>query len=191
MKILTRIMVTLLFSGLALPVQGTEESVEPTSPAKALEALMGDLVRGGEWRTPNPDYKEGENAPTHYSLRYSWGPYKQHVAGELLGVFETQEGEKLVRFWSLYTFYNPVTGEAAAHQIGWNGSIGSGVIFRDGENHVNVEQRFFGIDGSLKDVRHVETMNAARDQFLSDVYEKNEEGEWTEARDWVWTRHSR
>ncbi len=180
-----------VFSAGQVAANPNSAAEKPETPTVALEKLLGEVIRGGEWRTPNPDYKPGENAPTHYSTRYSWGPYKQHVTGELVGIFKTDEGEKEIRFWTLYAFYNPVIRKAEAYQIGWNGSIATGSMYRNADGNLQIEQTFFGVDGSEKDMKHEEKMDKSGDWFMSDVFEKNAAGNWVEARDWIWTKHSK
>lgn len=161
----------------------------PEAPKAALEKLHGDVVRGGEWRTPNPDYKAGEEAPTHYVLRYNWGPYKQHITGELGGIYQTEKGEKEIRYWTMYTFYNPITRVAEASQIGWNGSIGIGPMHRNIDGNLQIDQVFYGVDGSKKDVRHIEKVDKSGDWFVSSVFEKDAADNWVKGRDWIWTKH--
>ncbi|WP_425410926.1 hypothetical protein [Hyphococcus sp.] len=187
-----RATVAFLVTALAFVLLNTASAEEENSP---INALMGDLVRGEEWLTPNPDYEPGGQQPKDWGVRYRWGPYKQHVTGELFGVFlpsdDSSGGEtREVQYWTLYAFYNPVTKMGSALQVNWTGSFADGDMYLDDTGRLVMDQTFFGVDGSAKEVRHLFVMDESGESHSADVYEKNESGEWVKMRDWVWTRKS-
>ncbi len=153
-----------------------------------LEPLVGKLIDGGEWRTPNPD-RADENQPDSFALRYEWGPHRRHMVGELVGIFAERGGEREVRYWTLYMFYNPASREARAMQVGWNGAIADGVAFVDADGRVVIEQTLQAPDGSTSEIRHVETFDASGESYRAEVFGRDADGEWQPMREWLWTRH--
>lgn len=157
-------------------------------PQSKIERLFGVLIEGAEWRTPNPGYDASQKSPKEYVLRYRWGPHKQHMIGELLGHFETPDGPQETLFWSLYAIHNPVTDEVQVSQIGADGALAAGEARLDGDDKHVIEQTLYATDGSTLALRHEETLAADGTSYTSNVFERNAAGDWTKARDWVWTR---
>lgn len=153
-----------------------------------LTEFFGVLIDGGEWRTPNPNHEAGSSAPTEFILRYRWGPYEQHMVGELLGHFAHAGGSQERLFWTLYAIHNPVTDEVQVSQIGANGALAEGRIETSDDGKHIIEQTLYGPDGSTKELRHEETFAEDRKSYTSYVFERNENGEWVKVRDWIWTR---
>ena len=153
----------------------------------ALTVLFGQLIDGGEWRTPNPDYDDANDAAKEYILRYRWGPHRQHMVGELLGHFEAAGGPTEILFWSLYAIHNPVTDEVRVSQVGSNGALATGRIWPAGDKHV-IEQILYAPEGSMKALRHEEAFATDGESFTSQVFERDDRGGWKKVRDWVWTR---
>lgn len=181
---------SLLTAGLLLFASAFADQETTTATHEKLDAFFGQLVAGGEWRTPNPDYDPGEDTAREYVLRYRWGPHRQHMNGTLLGYFPGPDGGREELIWSLYAFHNPVTGDVLVNQIGANGALASGraELAADGK-HV-IEQILYGPDGSMLALRHEETFAADGGSYRSDVFERGSDGGWQKRRDWIWTRHA-
>lgn len=164
-----------------------EEAVGEASKESAIKAIFGDLV-GGEWRTPNPDFGKDEYQAKEYVLRYKWGPYRQHVIGELLGTFESDEGEKQILFWTIYAIHNVQTGQTSALQINWDGSLGDGTLSRGEDGRIIADQTFYWANGKTERIRHVDTVDPSGKTYTSETFEMNADGQWQEKNKWTWTR---
>ena len=161
---------------------------EKTRTQTAIENAAGPLMDDVEWRTPNPDFSDPATTPKDYAVRFRWGPYKQHIVGELVGVYETAKGPKEAQYWSFMTYHNPVTDEVTAMQISWDGSLGVGPVTRRADGATVIEQIFYNADGAMKFVRHEEFIAKGADSYESKVYERDETGAWKLKREWTWTR---
>ncbi len=153
------------------------------APQNPIEKHIGHLLAGsGKWRTPNPEYEPGSSEPVAFAMNYAWGPYKKHAVAEIVSIYDDGRAETN---WTLFLTYNPVTDEMYYEQAG-----GSGVYFR-------------GEAGRTEDGRHVETglvyltngtVRSVRDEVeiidgrtrVSHVFERDESGEWVQAREWTW-----
>jgi hypothetical protein len=166
------------------PVAAQEEK---TRTEIAMTKQWGAMLKGsGEWRAPNPDFADPKTTPKEYAVRFRWGPYRQDVVGELVGFFETEKGMKEARFWNFYSYHNPVTDEILLVQVGWDGAMGSGPMSVAGDGTETVDQIFYAADGKMRIVRHV-TTHVGADAHNSDVYERDDKGEWKLERKWTWT----
>ena len=178
--------ISIFFAAISISAVAPVNAQDASEAPPFLDPYVGDNIRGGEWRSSNPDYEPGSDQPAEYGLRYDWGPYKQHMTGELLGIYPSDEGEKEILYWTLYAFWNPVTKVVTALQINWNGSTGDGTMSLGENGEVIIEQIFFGIDGSETHMRHVEFMAPDKQSFLSVVHEKDDKGEWVLKDEWTW-----
>ncbi len=160
---------------------------EPKSRTEiAMEKQWGAMLKGsGEWRTPNPGFADPKTTPKEYAVRFRWGPYRQDVSGELVGVFETDKGPKEARFWNFYSYHNPVTDEILLVQVNWDGAMGSGPMSVAPDGVETIDQIFYHPDGKMRVERHV-TKHVSADAHESDVYERDEKGEWKLVREWTW-----
>lgn len=151
-----------------------------------LEEFAGILVAGGEWRSPNPDYRNEPAAPSHFALRYRWGPGRRQVIGELVGVFAKSEETPV--YWTIYSYLDPLTNALEVLQIGAGGAVAKGRMTMGVDGRRVIDQVFVGTDGSSRSVRHVDTFDESGDRFRSDVMEKDENGNWQKVREWTWMR---
>jgi len=184
-SILTAIAGLALLS-LSVDAFGADESPKPES---RLEEVVGVLVDGGEWRTPNPEYAGGVNQPSHFALRYRWGPGRTQAISELVGIFPNSPETPV--YWTIYTYLNPATGAVEVLQIGAGGAVAKGHMTIGAEGQRLVEQSFTTPDGNSRDVRHVEVFDPSGEEFRSEVFERDGRGNWTRMRDWTWMRVDR
>lgn len=166
------------------------DEVTLTPSAATMTDLWGVMVGedGAEWRSPNPDFDGSESQPSAFAIRWRWDTHGQYAIGELLGVYDRADGERTAKYWDLYTIHNPATGETTASQIGWNGAVGSGPMYRKADGRIMIDQVLSGPNGSMKPIRHEEIMAADRKSYKSNVYERNESGAWELKREWTWTK---
>lgn len=155
-----------------------------------MEAHLGWRLEGsGQWRTPNPDHDPTDpNSPIEFGLNFAWGPHRQHVTGELVGL--TQDGRS-ARYQTLYVFLDPMTDTIITQQVAWDGTFGEGrrpapseALGVGGSETVDIV--FRRVDGSAQVVRHVNTLTAP-DQEASRVFERGDDGHWELQREWIWT----
>lgn len=154
-----------------------------------LAAHMAFLLEGsGQWRSPNPDYEEGnEFRPVQYGVNWRWADDGQHLIGEVTGIYESG---RVARYHTMYAFLNPVTDRVVTQQVSWDGTFTAGeqVLRTDpmqAGDVVNVDMIEYAADGQAKITRHRGEFIDARTHRM-DVYERDETGEWSLVREWVW-----
>lgn len=161
---------------------GEQAGASPPLLEHIERSLTGDE---SQWRTPNPDFEAGGDGPSEFGLRFRMEPDGRHATGELTGLYE--DGRQVL-YWSLLTFYNPVTERVIAQQIGWDGSLVRGEMpVQPGERQV-LDATTYAASGAMKRTRHV-THFIEADVKKSDVYEYGPDGEWQLRRQWRWRRH--
>ena len=166
--------------------------------AKALHPLeihMKHWIAGsGQWRSPNPDYNPEAEPKTpgwikEFGVNWKWAPNRHHMIGEIVAI--TAEGE-VFSSSIMYAFYNPVTEKVIDVQVGRNGTLAFGEDrVRDqstpyGEPEVGSGLEYFP-DGTISILRHSNVFVDENTQ-LSDVFQRDENGEWEKKRQWRWTR---
>ena len=173
------LVLALLLAGGINPAGADERGGEPFRAH-----MQSILTVDDEWRTPNPDYEAGKRQPREYALQLRMQPDGRHALGELMGVYD--DGAR-VTYWSLIAMYNPVTQKVVTQQIGWDGT------FLYGENDVQtgdsetVDMIEYNVNGTMKIVRHT-SRYIGTDVHESDVYERDEDGEWILRAQWTWRR---
>jgi hypothetical protein len=185
---MTRLLATLAGLCLFLTTQAPAATAQQ-GQNNALAVHMSHLLEGSaEWRSPNPDHQAGSaNSPAQFGVNWRWGSNGQHLVGEVTGIYE--DG-RVARYQSLYAFLNPVTDRVVTQQVGWDGTFHAGDHVLRTEplaagDTENVDMIAFTPDGTAKITRHrAEIIDAETHRM--DVYERNESGEWTLLREWVW-----
>ncbi len=148
-----------------------------------LEKYIGYALTGsGQWRAPNPEYEPGSDKPKDWGMHYRWGTHKKHVICEIVGVYA--DGREETAF-TLYFFYNPVTEEVTQVQSGVRG------LFFEGRVDVAEDGRHYqgGLiyfpNGTIKSVRD-EVVVVDSNTYISHVFERDEDGDWVQVREWTW-----
>lgn len=173
---------------LVLSATGATPATETSRTQAMLERYWGAMLEGGEWRTPNPGFSDPETTPREFALRWRWGPHHQHIQGDLLGIFDREDGDAEVLYWTLYLMHNPVTDEVTALQVGWDGSIATGPVSLTADGHVVLNQLLYNADGTVKAIRHQEIMEEDGNRYRSNVFERGDGGDWVLKREWTWVR---
>ena len=106
--------------------------------ASLLAEFVGEIVAGGEWQTANPDYRTDTEQPSHFSLRYRWGPGRSQVVSELVGVFK--ERPETPVYWTIYTYVDPETRSVEVLQIGAGGGLAKGTMTMNAQGQRIIDQ---------------------------------------------------
>jgi len=148
----------------------------------------------GQWRAPNAQYDASAEEMTigwikEFGVNWKWGPYKQHLIGEIIAI--TADGQVLPSS-IMYAFYNPITEEVLQVQVAKNGILSLTdeqarlEPTRYGEPEV-ADSLDFLINGEVEVLRHSNVFVDKSTQ-LSNVYERDENGDWQLSREWRWTQ---
>ena len=160
-------------------------AAQEVTPGPIAQHMQHILTGERQWRTPNPDYKAGEQTAREFGLRFRLAPDGNHVTGDLTGIYENG---REVRYWTLYSFFNPVTQKVIAQQIGGDGTYLYGERDPGKGKREILDMLLYGADGKMKIIRH-DTLFVDADTQESDVYERDAQGGWKLMRQWVWRMH--
>ena len=115
-------------------------------------------------------------------MHYRWGPHRNHVICEIVGIHE--DGREETAF-TLYFFYFPVTEEVTQVQSGARGLYFEGTLDLTDDGRHFQGGLIFWPNGTIKSVRD-EVVVIDRDTYVSHVFERDEEGGWVQVREWTW-----
>lgn len=159
-----------------------EPSQSPTL-SEALAEHVGFLMKGSSrWRSPNPDYEPGGEAPQYYGMNYRLGPHGRHVQAEIMSLFADGREQ---REWWIYITHNPVTGQSWMEQTGANGVYFRGELGKlENGRHVHAGVVYMP-NGTARSVRdEIEMIDES--SYRSHVFERTADGAWQKAREWTW-----
>jgi hypothetical protein len=157
---------------------GSAQSVDRTS----LEVEKGYFLSGsGNWRTPNPAYKPGSDEPREFGLEYRWGPHRQSILGEIVGV--GPKGRAV--YASLFYVFNPVTHRVMVSMASWDGTVGPAEERRVDDRTRVIDALLYKPDGTVTPSLHVFELLSPDEYRLIQQEWKRGEG-WVEVRNETW-----
>ena len=163
-----------------------QESPEPEqlNPAAIPQWLLGDWAartRGtGTWITDNSAHKSDNEPFDAYGLQWEYGLGKKHLKGRL---YCLRDGQDVGAVWQFLEFWDPAAGEARIVQIGSDGTVGQGRIWRLADGSVKEQQTFTSPEGGSFESAHHSWMKAGEHHTQSFSIEG---GEWVKRRHYVW-----
>jgi hypothetical protein len=157
---------------------------EPAVPPDWFVKHMRWLVEGsGRWTTDIAEGR-GEDEPyDEYGVEWRWGLGQRSLQGRLFAIVD---GIEVASFWEYRLYWHPGEGHAVLLQFGGNGTVGSGIMQARGGEGVEIDQEFFGPDGSKTRVRHETEPGGAGEQVIRVFHE--EDGGWKLQRNYLWVR---
>ena len=134
---------------------------------------------GGRWVADNSAYHSGGEPWVAYGLTWTLGASGRMAHGRLFGI--TADGRER-DFWDFVTYWDPMADRAMVVQINLGGGYGSGELRRGDGAVWELEQTFWGADGTTRHL-HRET----RDGDTQDSYSFTwSDGGWQPDRHYVW-----
>ena len=154
--------------------------------AGAPEWFLDDIARltaeGGRWVADNSPYKNENEPYDAYGLEWRSSFDGTTMTGRLFGLID---GEESGTFWEFRQYWHPGAKKAVLEQFGWNGVVGVGVIWPEGEA-MKTAQTFYDPDGGERRAGHINSFRDA-DTQISESYDIVD-GEWKPRRRYVWKR---
>lgn len=174
--------VLLLIISPCLPVlaQGAGGAEKPApAPQWYLDNIEFLTRDGGRWIASNADY-QSENEPMEaYVMEWKKG-YANSMTGRLYGVVD---GKPTGDFWRFRQYWHPGEGKAVLEQFGFDGAVGLGTLWRDGDVNKTL-QTFYTPDGGENDQGH-EAHNPDADTHVTTSFDVVE-GAWSKRRTYTW-----
>lgn len=138
----------------------------------------------GIWKADNRDFKN-ENEPfTDYRIEWQYGEIKSHVYGSLTGWIHDQ---KIATLWEFHQYYNPRTQTIDIWQIGWNGTIGTGVFTFSSPQRIELIQEFTSMAGFSRTEKH--TYERPDEKLeITTSFEMDVLQNWSEKRTYRWVK---
>jgi hypothetical protein len=138
---------------------------------------------GGEWTSPNADYKAGSGQPHSYGYQWEWSLDKQIARLRIFGAFD---GDKRATFWETIVAWHPTEQRALMRQIGASGAFADGWVAWPSEQSVEIRLTFVMPDGEIWAFREIDTI-IGPDEFRTVSY-RFKGGQWVEQQASSWKR---
>ena len=134
----------------------------------------------GTWITDNSAFKS-ENEPFDaYGLQWENGLGKKSLTGRL---FCLRDGQDVGAVWQFLEYWDPAAAEVRIVQIGSDGAVGLGRIWRLDDGSVREQQTFTRPDGAAFESGHHSWMEDGEHHTQSFSIEN---GEWVKRRFYIW-----
>lgn len=149
-------------------------------PDWVLENWETRTTASGTWITDNENYKSEQEPYDAYAIQWQYGVGKKHIKGRLYFI---KDGEDVGTVWQFTEFWDSVDNELRIIQIGSDGTVGKGKIWRTEEGKIKELQNFVAPDGTNYSSGHLSWMENGVNHIES--YNINGE-EWTKMRYYRW-----
>ncbi|MCB0547911.1 MAG: hypothetical protein KDD19_10020 [Phaeodactylibacter sp.] len=179
-----RILVLLLpiYFTFALPAQESNPAGPPGAPIPQwlLDNWATRTQDRGTWITDNSAYKSDDEPFDAYGLQWEYGLGKKHLKGRLYCI---REGKDAGAVWQFLEFWDPAAAEARIVQIGSDGTLGQGRIWRLDDGSVKEQQTFTSPGGgSFESGHHIWMGNGENHTQSFSI----KDGEWIRRRYYIW-----
>ena len=134
----------------------------------------------GTWITDNSAYKSDNETFDAYGLQWEYGLGKKHLKGRLYCI---RDGQDIGSVWQFLEFWDPAAGEARIIQIGSDGMVGQGRIWRLDDGSIKEQQTFTSPDGGAFDSGHHSWMEDGKYHTQSFSIEDEQ---WGKQRYYIW-----
>lgn len=150
-----------------------------------LRAHMQFLTHGsGRFITDNSAYVSEQEPIEAYGTEWAWGVGEQSVTGRLFGL---KDGKEIATFWEFRLVWHPGEAQALLYQFGASGVFGVGPMTLSGPGQHQLDQSFFGPDGTRFRVAH-DSAETDDDTQLTQTYDVGDDGTRTPRRKYIWNR---
>lgn len=134
----------------------------------------------GLWIADNSAYKSDNEPFDAYGLQWEYGLGKKHLKGRLYCI---QNGKDIGSVWQFLEFWDPAAGEVRIVQIGSDGTVGQGRIWRLDDGSIKEQQVFTSpAGGSFETGHHIRIENGEKHTQSFTI----EDGEWVKRRYYIW-----
>lgn len=167
-----------LFSSVAL----AEEAQPAAAPQWFLDEIAALTADGGRWIADNTAYKSEQEQWDAYGVEWKSSFDGTTMSGRL---FAMKDGKEIGDFWEFRQYWHPGRKEAILEQFGWNGIVGAGKVWRDGDQ-TKMDQTFFTVDGVESRTGHIGALPDANTHVTESFTITGDE--WKPNRKYVWKR---
>jgi hypothetical protein len=140
---------------------------------------------GGIWIADNSSYRSEAERFDAYGLHWQYGLGDNHLKGRLYCVIE---GKDVATVWNFTEFWDPVSGKLKVIQIGSDGTIGKGEIWRSEDGKLKEHQVYTTPGGGQFESGHLTWMDGKSQHTQSYSIQGDE---WTKQRFYVWRSDSK
>lgn len=153
-------------------------------PDWLIEKWKTQTHQGGIWITDNSRYRSEQEPYDAYGIQWEYGLGKKHLKGRLYCI---KSDKDVGTIWDFTEFWDPREGVVRIVQIGSNGMLGQGTMWKETDGSIKEQQQFVGPDGGsfvsghhswMEDgAHHTQSFNIIDDQ-------------WEKRRYYVWKQPS-
>ena len=179
-----RILFLALYINLYWILPGTVYAQPDTAAYPIPQWLTDDwaarIQGSGTWVTDNAAYQSEQEPFDAYGIEWTYGLGNSYLKGRLYGI---KEGMEARTFWEFIEYWDPALGEARVIQIGDDGTVGKGRIWKGSKDRIKERQVFTSPDGTTFEGGHVIWIEDGEQhtQSYSIV-----DGVWKKHRYYVW-----
>ena len=134
----------------------------------------------GVWITDNAEYKNNQEPYDGYGQEVEYGLGQKHLK---IRLFCIKEGKDIGTVWQITEYWDPEAGEVRILQIGSDGTVGHGKVWKLEDGSSKEQGRFSSPDGSSFDSgHHVWMENGELHTRSFNIVN----GEWQSRRYYIW-----
>ena len=157
---------------------------QQTTGHPAPDWLLADWAEktagSGIWITDNSEFRSEQEPFDAYGLQWEYGLGDRSLFGRL---YCLREGEEVRTAWQFLIYWDPAAAVARVVQIGSDGTVGQGTIYRLDDGRIEERQLFVSPQGGSFESGHRawtdEGAHHTRSYSIDD-------GEWTARRYYIW-----
>jgi len=158
----------------------TNSIIDSSIPDWVLNDWATRTSETGIWIADNSAYKNEEEKYDAYAIQWNYGVGKNHLKGRLYFIIK---GEDVGTVWEFTEYWDPIDNELKIIQIGSDGTIGQGKIWKTEDDKTKELQNFISPDGTKYSSGHISWMDNGVNHIES--FRVNN-GEWTKMRHYKW-----
>ncbi len=136
----------------------------------------------GTWIADNAKFKNKQEPYDAYGLQWTYGLGKNHVKGRM---FNIVNGQSVGSTWNFLEYWDPKSKEVKVVQIGSDGTVGHGKIWREKEGRMKEQQSFSSPAGVSFETGHLLWIEEGAQHTQSFLITN---GEWNKSRSYVWKK---
>ncbi len=166
----------------ALPAQENNPAPPPGAPIPQwlLDDWAARTSGTGLWIADNSAYQSEDEPFGAYGLQWEYGLGKKSLRGRLYCI---RDGQDAGSAWQFLEFWDPAAEEARIVQIGGDGTVGQGRIWRLDDGCIKEQQVFASpAGGSFETGHHIRMENGEKHTQSFTI----EDGQWVKRRYYIW-----
>lgn len=158
---------------------GQDPSGQPI-PEWLTEKWAEQTQNNGTWLADNSKYQSVQEPFDAYGIQWEYGLGKKHLRGRL---YALKDGKEVGTIWSFTEFWDPRDAVVRIVQLGSDGTLGQGTLWREADGSTKEQQLFVSPQGPFFETGHHAWMENGAQHTRS---YRIADGKWEEHRHYIW-----